>query len=244
MKLSLLAEETDFLVVDKPAGLLVHPTNQETGSTLVDFLLSDYPSLKSIGENPERPGIVHRLDREVSGLMVIPKTQVMFVHLKKQFAEHQVKKEYLALVHGRLPKEEGEINFVIARSRRGGRMAARPPSQEGREARTRYEVEQRFPQATLARVFPETGRTHQIRAHFHALGHPLVGDRLYRLKKQRRKELQKYKSETIQKLGSLEIPRLMLHATKLSFLDLAGQVRDFTSPLPPEFKKFLDQLSK
>lgn len=240
--MKIIRETPDFIVIEKPAGLLVHPTVHHEGPTLVDELVAHYPKIKQVGDNHERPGIVHRLDREVSGLMVIAKTPEMFEHLKQQFAGRTVHKEYLALIHGKLPKDEGEIGFVIARSRRGGRMAARPSSQEGREAKTTYEVTRRFPNATLVRVLPETGRTHQIRAHFHALGHPLVGDRLYRTKRQRRKELQKFKGEETQMLGKQKIPRLMLHATRLSFPDLDGKIQTFESSIPPEFNAFLNSL--
>ncbi len=240
--LKIIAETPDYLVIEKPTGLLVHPTVHHEGPTLVDELVRLYPKIKKVGDDPTRPGIVHRLDREVSGLMVVAKTQPMFEYLKEQFAGRTIHKEYLALVHGKLSKDEGEIDFVIARSRHGGRMAARPSSQEGRTAKTMYDVVERFPNATLVRVMPETGRTHQIRAHFHALGHPLVGDRLYRTKKQRRKELLKSKGEDVQTLGKFTIPRLMLHATKLSFPDLEEKIQTFESTPPSEFSNFIKTL--
>lgn len=240
--MKIIDETPNFLVIEKPAGLLVHPTVHHEGPTLVDKLVAHYPKIKKVGDDPERPGIVHRLDREVSGLMVVAKTPEMFEHLKQQFAGRTIHKEYIALVCGKLSKDEGKIDFVIARSRRGGRMAARPSSQDGREAKTHYEVIERFPNATLVRVMPETGRTHQIRAHFHALGHPLVGDRLYRTKKQRRKELQKFKDEETQMLGKQKITRLMLHATTLSFPDLEGKIKTFESSPPAEFLNFIKTL--
>lgn len=226
--LTIIAETNDYLVIDKPAGLLVHPATKYTEPTLVDALLRHDPVIKTIGENPNRPGIVHRLDRGASGVMVIAKTQAMFEHLKAQWRTRAVHKEYYALVHGKLSKPIGSISFSIARSRRGGRMAARPSSQDGRAAQTNFEALKEFPTATLVKVTPETGRTHQIRAHFHALGHPLVGDPLYRTKMQRKKDRETKKS-------SGGTPRLMLHATKLTFTDLHGNPQTFSSPLPPEF---------
>lgn len=255
MALKIIKETPEFIIIDKPTGLLTHsdtplrpgsakttPGEQGSGGlsseapkakedkkskepTLVDLLLKKYPGLAKIGD-PERPGIVHRLDKETSGLLVVARTPEMFEHLKKAFASREVKKEYTLLVHGKLSKDEGEIDFVIARSRRGGRMAARPTSQEGRGAKTSYEAIKQLPNKTLVRAMPETGRTHQIRAHFHALGHPIVGDPLYKTKKQRRKDLQKPQKTS----------RMMLHATKLSFPDLSGKIQTFKSPLPEDFK--------
>lgn len=225
--LKIIAETNDFLIIEKPAGLLVHPTDTSRESTLIDSLIVYEPKIKKIGEDPKRPGIVHRLDREVSGIMVVAKTQKMFNHLKGQFAERKIKKEYTALVKGKLIKDADEINFTIGHKEGSSRMAARPASGNDREAVTKYEVLKRFTGSTLVLVKPETGRTHQIRSHFHALGHPIVGDTIYRLKKQSPKP---------------EAPRLMLHATKLSFFDLSGVEQTFESPLPKEFTEFINQL--
>lgn len=234
--LIVIAEEPDFLIIEKPAGLLVHPTDTSTEPTLVDALLAHDPAIAKVGDDPKRAGIVHRLDKLVSGVMVIAKTQEMFRHLKAQFAARDIEKEYLALAHGKVKQESGEITFPIGRSRRGGRMAARPLDAEGREAKTNYEIIERFANATLLRVRPETGRTHQIRAHFHALGYPLVGDPLYRPKSQR------HIGKKPQRLGQIEIPRLMLHATMLSFTDVQGEQRNFETPPPAEFNEFLKKL--
>ncbi|MBI4280636.1 RluA family pseudouridine synthase [Candidatus Uhrbacteria bacterium] len=248
--LEIIAEESEFLVINKPTGLLAHPTDHHQEPTLVDALVKYDPAIANVGPNRRRPGLVHRLDRLVSGVMVVAKTNPMFAHLKKQFADRQVKKEYIALVEESLPKDAGEITLAIGRSRRGGRMAARPSDASGatrrvvldermankgsptyvgkdREAKTSYEVIKRLPRATLVRVMPKTGRTHQIRAHFHALGHPIVGDPLYRTKAQRHKS-----TEAQSKMA----PRLMLHAQKLSFTDLAGNFQTFEAPLPKEFQ--------
>jgi 23S rRNA pseudouridine1911/1915/1917 synthase len=226
-KLEIIAETTNYIVLNKPAGLLVHKTDTSHEPTLVDALLAHIPIIKEVGENQTRPGIVHRLDREASGVMVVAKTQAMFGHLKEQFASRTVQKTYTTLVHGVLTKDEDEITLAIGRSEHGGRMAARPASQEGKESITRYEVVKRFVNFTLVLAFPLTGRTHQIRAHFHAIGHPIAGDPLYRTKKQKEKM----------------IPRLMLHATKLSFTDLAEKTHTFESPLPDIFVTFVSTLN-
>ncbi|MDP2918222.1 MAG: RluA family pseudouridine synthase [bacterium] len=226
--LKVIAETNDFIIIEKPTGLLVHPTDTGRESTLIDSLIAYEPKIKKVGEDPKRPGIVHRLDREVSGVMVIAKTQKMFNHLKEQFAERKMKKEYTALVKGKLIKDTDEINFTIGHKEGSGRMAARPALGDDREAVTKYEVLKRFANSTLVLVKPETGRTHQIRAHFHALGHPIVGDTIYRLKRQSREP---------------EAPRLMLHATKLSFSDLSDTEQTFESPLPKKFAEFIEQLN-
>lgn len=224
----IIKETKDWLVIDKPTGLLVHPTIAEETDTLVDWLVEHDPKIGKIGEDPSRPGIMHRLDREVSGLMVVAKTQDAFDSLKKQFAEHTTTKNYLALAHGSLPKDEGEIKFKIARSKQGGRMAARPEGDEqGKAAWTHYKVLKRFKNATLVELEIMSGRTHQIRAHLFALGCPIVGDELYT-----RKDIKPIKTD-----------RLMLQAVKLEFDDPATAERQtFSLPADPAFEKVTSKL--
>jgi 23S rRNA pseudouridine1911/1915/1917 synthase len=199
-------------------------------------LLKKYPELKTVGEDPVRPGIVHRLDKEASGLLVIARTQPMFELLKEQFKNRTIEKEYMVLVHGRVAKDEDTISFPIARSESFDRMAAIPklergqPTSEGKEALTEFLVEQRFVNFTLLRVKIHTGRMHQIRAHFLAYNHPVVGDPLYFQKKR--------KNTWDKKLG-----RLFLHCTKLAFKDLNDEQKEFTSPLPKELETFLSSLT-
>lgn len=231
--LDIIHEEHDFLVINKPAGLLVHPTETSTEPTLTDALIAHDPALAEVGD-PGRPGLVHRLDRDTSGIMVIPRTPEMYTLLKDAFANREVKKEYLALVSGKLPKDVGEITFSIGRSRRSGRMAVRGADEEGRAAKTAYEVLRRWPHQTLVRVMPETGRMHQIRAHFLALGHPIVGDSVYRTRWQKKREIQRDPKRP------KKIQRLMLHAQKISFTDRTGTQRSFETPLPDAFQKFLN----
>lgn len=237
--IKVIAEEPDYVVIEKPAGLLVHPNwipglallaRDDNRHTLTDWIREHYPECASVGDKPnERPGIVHRLDKDASGLMVVARTQPMFEHLKRQFMQHEIYKEYCALAHDTLPVEAGTIDFPIMRSTQEARMAARPVSQGGKEARTDYEVTERYTNATLVRVMPKTGRTHQIRVHFFALGYPLVGDPLYFNKKDKRKL-------------DAALGRLFLHATKLRFANLTGETVEYENELPEELKKFLETL--
>lgn len=223
-----VAAEDDFLVLEKPAGLLVHPADSAPNEpTLVDWLREKYPQVKKVGDDPEmRAGIVHRLDREASGLMVVALTQDFFEHVKAQFQAHTVTKIYSVLVYGRMINNFGEINLAIGRQKNSGRMVARPEYDEAsRAAKTEYLVTARFGNATLLDVTIHTGRTHQIRVHLFSLNYPVVGDLLYHPK------------QTAKSFPAA--PRLFLHAAKLAFTDLAGARREFTAPLPPELASYL-----
>lgn len=205
-------ESKDFVAVDKPAGLLVHRVPNQTASdepTLAGWALKRYPETRNVGDDPSvRPGIVHRLDKETSGIMLIARTQTAFDHLKTLFQSRGIKKEYLVLVWGVVPERTGTIRKSISlkpgtvkRSVHGGKME--------KEAVTRYElkrhIERDGEQFSLLSVFPETGRTHQIRVHLASIGHPVVGDTLYGRKRE-----------------PAWVKRLMLHALALSFKDLHG----------------------
>lgn len=225
----LINETDDYLVVEKPAGLVVHPAPGVDEPTLVDGLIAHYPELAQIGNHPLRPGIVHRLDREVSGVMVVARTAAMFQHLTTAFAARQVAKQYTALVVGHVAQPEGTITFPLSRGHgRRGRVAARPAAgDDTREAVTHYTVRQQFQQAALLDIAIATGRTHQIRAHLAALGHPIVGDQVYRPKS----------------LAFKASPgRIFLHAATLAFNDLHGARQTFTSPLPAKLQQFLTHL--
>jgi 23S rRNA pseudouridine1911/1915/1917 synthase len=233
----IVAKTDDYIVVEKPTGLLTHPTMADEKNSLSGWLVKKYPEIKKVGDDPElRPGIVHRLDKEASGLLVVARTQKMFDHLKEQFKNRTIEKEYYALVHDQVARDWEILNFPIARSETSDRMAARPIRadeiiEEGeKDAKTEFMVEKRFVNFTLLRVTLHTGRMHQIRVHFLAYNHPLVGDPLYIQKKRKR--------AWDDKLG-----RLFLHSTKLSFTDLNGEKQNFESPMPPELNKFLEQLS-
>jgi len=222
-------ETKDYLVIEKPSGLLVHPAPSQKTSTLVDFLVKHAPEIKKVGDAKERPGIVHRLDREASGLMVVAKSKKMFEHLKKQFQTHDIAKEYLALVYGKVVKDFDAINTAIGRKKGRGRMSARAKAQEGdKDAVSHYDVLERFPQATLVKVRTETGRMHQVRVHMKSIGHSLVGDSLYGTPKQ----------ETT----SLRNVRLFLHAATLGFTDLDGRRHEYRSELPADLHGVLEKL--
>ncbi|MEK7680470.1 MAG: RluA family pseudouridine synthase [Patescibacteria group bacterium] len=226
----IIAETPDYIVIEKPTGMLTHPTMANETNTLTNFLLEKYPKIKNIGEDPARPGIVHRLDKEASGLIVVAKTQKMFNHLKEQFKNRTIEKEYFALVHGKVARDCGEITFPIARSK--DRMAAVPESQEkdgAKEAKTEFTIEKQFVNFTLLKIKILTGRMHQIRVHMLAYNHPLVGDPLYFQKKQ--------KKTWDKKLG-----RLFLHSAKLGFVDLEGKKQTFESPMQKELEEFLKLL--
>jgi len=223
----------DYLVINKPAGLAVHGKND---FTLADWLKTNYPKIKSVGDDPERPGIVHRLDKDVSGLMVIALNQKSFASLKKQFQERNIIKEYIGLTHGQISKEYGLINFPIRRSADGYKMAALPltfrgaASNAGREAITEFEVIKKLVNYTLLKIKIKTGRTHQIRVHLAAYDHPLVGDNIYATAKTRIQN---------KKLG---LGRVFLVADRLSFIDLTGDRQDFKINLTLELKNLLKKV--
>lgn len=223
----------DFIVIEKPSGLLTHPVDaHDKTSTLAEWVTTQYPEIKNVGDDALRPGIIHRLDKEVSGLMLIARTQFAFDYFKQQFTDRLIKKEYTALAHGVLEKSHDTINFRVTRSKRTGAMASLPvSSSEGKEAATEYDVRQKFTHATLVSVFPLTGRTHQIRVHFFAINHPLVGDPLY-------------KSSTNSDALDSHVSRIFLHSTQLTFTDPYGETHTYSSPLPNELQQCLNNLTK
>jgi 23S rRNA pseudouridine1911/1915/1917 synthase len=225
--IQIIHEDENILVINKPAGLLTHPRSEKLikqEPTVSAWLTKKYPKTKKVGDKPElRPGIVHRLDKEASGIMVLAKTQKAYDHLKEQFHNHTVKKEYLVLTYGKVAAETGRIEFAIGRAKDKGMMAARPLGEEGKTAETNFDIIKRFPNCTLLRATPKTGRTHQIRVHFFAFDHPLVGDPLYQMRK----------------YVPISTGRLMLHAHKLTIKDMSGETKTFEAKIPAEFNKFL-----
>jgi 23S rRNA pseudouridine1911/1915/1917 synthase len=219
--LNIIYEDNDLLVVDKPAGLTVHPAPGHPGHTLVNAILSHFPGLADISDSL-RPGIVHRLDKDTSGVMVVAKNGPAQQNLSDQFKAHSVVKAYLVLVKGRLTPEEGIIEAPMGRdSRNRKRMAV---VTEGREARTEYRVIKYLGNYTLLEVMPETGRTHQIRVHLSAIGYPVVGDSVYGVK-------------------SPYLSRQFLHASRLGFKHPStGEYIEFTSELPPDLVQALKDI--
>ena len=220
--LDVVYEDDDLLVVNKPAGMVVHPAAGHHAGTLVNALLARYPGL-AVGE-AGRPGIVHRLDRDTSGLIVVAKTEAALEHLRAQFRGRHVKKTYLALVHGRPPTPEGIVQAPLGRDpRQRKRMAV---VAGGRPARTGFRVIEGLSDYTLLSVALETGRTHQIRVHLAWLGVPVVGDGVYGRRRNR-----------------LGLARQFLHAWRLSFERPGGQgVIELEAPLPADLRGVLEAL--
>lgn len=227
--LQIIKETPSWIVVYKPCGLLMHPDHDHTGETLIDAVIAHAPEVAKVGEEPDRPGIVSRLDKDVSGLVVIAKTQKAFEELKRQFAQREVKKIYTALVHGEMEQDEGDLKFRIARSSSKARMSAIPENSDaGQAAWTHYDTLKRLEGASLLRIQILSGRTHQIRAHFFASEHPIVGDVLYKLKKVKR---------------NIQSPRLLLQSTELTFTDPdSKEIQSFTVPLDDDFQAVIDSL--
>ncbi len=227
VSLEVVYEDTDIVVVDKPAGLVVHPGGGNEAGTLVNGLLARYPEVAAVGD-PQRPGIVHRLDKDTTGLLVVARTGAAYDTLVQMLGARRVERVYVALVWGEPEAPRGVIDAPLGRSpRRATRMAV---SVEGKEARTRYAVQQSFRDPTrcsLVECHLETGRTHQIRVHLAAIGHPVVGDRDYGGAR-----------------SPLPSPRPLLHAHRLAFVHpTTGEPLSFTSPVPDDMAAVVAGLS-
>jgi len=228
--LKIAYEDKDIAVIDKPAGLLTHPTLSQRRHTLVNALVHRYPNIVGVGENPLRPGIVHRLDKDTSGLLVVAKNQNAFMFLKEQFMKRGVIKKYLALVEG-IPKEKGGIIKYQIRPSKKNRLRKVAVLKEDisgkksvRAAETSYKVIKQVGETfSLVEAMPKTGRTHQIRVHLAAIGHPVVGDKLYGAKSGLAK-------------------RQLLHAAYLSFTAPSGKKIALESDLPNDFQAAINYL--
>ncbi len=244
MEPNIIYEDSDILILNKPSGLMVHPASssvvdmsdgKSSEPTLAHWIIEHYPALAEVGEiqldahgEPLlRPGIVHRLDRETSGVIVIAKTQESFFFLKEQFKNREIEKTYCALVYGVVQKDEGRIDAPIGRSRVDGRFTAVRPGNKTREALTEYRVREHFSEYTVLTVTPRTGRTHQIRVHLKSIGHPVVCDHLYTPKR-------------LCPVAGLN--RLGLHAEALRLKLPSGEERRFVAPLPSDFAEALEAL--
>jgi 23S rRNA pseudouridine1911/1915/1917 synthase len=228
LPLAIVYEDDDLVVVDKPAGMVVHIGAGVKSGTLVNALLHHIGALSTAG-GELRPGIVHRLDRMTSGLVIVAKNDFAHRALAAAFKEREIRKTYLALVHGRIVKDEGEISRAVGRDPiRRVRMKA--GGLAPREAITHYRVLQRFPHFTLVEVQPRTGRTHQIRVHLATLGHPVVGDTLYGAPGKLRLAGREEKT----------LARTFLHAAALGFRHpRTGQELNLAAALPEELEMFL-----
>jgi 23S rRNA pseudouridine1911/1915/1917 synthase len=220
--IKIIYQDSDLLVLDKPAGLVVHPAPGHPSHTLVNAILAQCPDLAGIGGSL-RPGIVHRLDKNTSGLMMVAKNDRAHENLSAQIKSHSIIKRYLALVCGHLSPEKGAIEAPIGRHPKDRKRMT--VVSDGRQARTEYQVLKYLNEYTLLQVQPETGRTHQIRVHLSAIGYPIFGDLIYGK-------------------GSPLLKRHFLHAHYLSFrLPSSGEFAEFHSELPQELEQVLEILS-
>jgi 23S rRNA pseudouridine1911/1915/1917 synthase len=241
----ILADQGDLLVIQKPVGLVVHPTGKTDEPTVIDWIRRHYPDIEGVGEpmtlmdgtSIDRPGIVHRLDRDTSGVMLIAKTKAMHAWLKEQFMQRKMKKEYRAFVHGIIVEDTGKIDRAIGRSASDFRRfsAQRGAKGEMRDAITRYTVLARLTENKQQRadwnrngysyvaLFPLTGRTHQLRVHMKSITHPIIADALY-----------------AGALGTgLDFTNLALHAFRISVPLPGGAVQTFEAPLREDFIRAL-----
>jgi len=238
--LDIVYEDVDLLVVNKPAGMVVHPAYGHRTGTLVNAVLAHCPGITGVGDTL-RSGIVHRLDKDTSGLIIVAKNDAARQHLQQQFKRREVKKVYLALVEGHLEPVQGLIEAPIGRDpRRRKRMAVVRVEEGGREARTKYQVMEYFTLQvggvshlyTLVEVRPVTGRTHQVRVHFAFIGHPLVGDPVYGFRKRRLAEY-----------GLPPLDRQFLHAQSLGFyLPHSNEYVELRAELPTDLREVLERL--
>lgn len=217
-------QNREFIVIDKPAGLAVHPGVGIEEKTLVDFLVEKFPEISNVGDEPGiRPGIVHRLDRDTSGVMIVARNQKMFEYLKNLFKERRVEKKYIALVHEKMKEKEGEIEGEMGRSKKDFRkqslVRGKVRVRKERYSLTIYKKLKEFDKYSLLEVYPKTGRMHQIRVHLHSIGHPIVGDKKY----------------TFKKYKKLQFPGMYLHSASVSFQGADGKQYFFESSLPRIF---------
>ena len=227
---SIVYEDPHILVINKPSGLITHPKNSEDNQdSVTGWLVEKYPEIKTVGEDPLRPGLVHRLDKDTSGLLVIAKTQNSFIYLKNLFQDRKIKKFYLALVVGRPKESKGIIDAPMGRigMKRTTQVRGNKKLKDKKEAVTEYGTLKNFKDFTLLEVSPHTGRTHQIRVHLKSIGNPVAGDPLYGHKK----------------LTAPKQPeRLFLHAYKLQFVSPDGKSLALETDLPNDLQKFINEL--
>lgn len=236
MEIKVLYEDSNILVINKPSGIMVHGDGRTKEKTVVDWFISKYPESEGVGEPAKdqkgnyinRSGVVHRLDKETSGALILVKTQEAFENIKSQFQTNSIEKEYHAFVYGSVKLDSGTINRPIGRSSSDFRKwsAQRGARGELREAITDYKVIIRSNKYSFVYAFPKTGRTHQIRVHFKAINYPLVCDGLYAPKVE----------------NQLGFKRLALHAYSVSFMDKRGEKMKVIAPYPQDFEMALERL--
>lgn len=229
MQLKIIYEDASLLIVDKPPGMPVFREGPGEGMYVAEALSSQYPELLKLGEE-YRYGIVHRLDKDTSGVLLVAKTKESFQHFQEQFKERKAKKTYVSLVVGNLKEKEGVIEGKLGRSpndRRKQKVFADPAPESAREATTAYKVLEEFPEFTLLEASPKTGRKHQIRAHLAHIHHPIAGDKLYGFKNQ----------------GVPQgLERQFLHASSLKIRMENGKEKEFHAEIPEDLQAVLNTL--
>ncbi len=226
---AIIYQDKDLLVINKPAGLIVFPEGNVKEKTLIDYLLEDYPELKNCGQIP-RYGVIHRLDKDTSGVILIAKTDEALIFFQKQFKTRAVLKTYIALVNGVMKENSGMIKGLMGRGKDGKKQVlvtgiiAKPGL---RESKTYWKVFKRFQGYTLIFARPKTGRKHQIRVHMASIGHPIAGDKLYCFKNH---------------IAPKGLNRQFLHSFKITIKGMDGLTLSFIAPLPEELKTILNNL--
>lgn len=224
--------DENIIVINKPSGVQVHPSASETRSTIANGLISEFPEIAGVGDESSdtdlRPGIVHRLDKDTSGVMVVARNQKSFDELKRMFQDREVQKKYWAVVYGKFDEKEGVIEAPIARasSYKKQVIAGERTKTKIREAVTLYKVLRESEEYSLVEVMPRTGRMHQIRLHMLHIGHPIVGDTVYTTKEIKKNEH--------------PISRQLLHAKEIDF-NLFGKDYHFQAPIPEDFDDFMER---
>jgi len=234
-EIEIIYEDDDVIVLNKPAGVLSQNAESSKSPSISDFLVKHFPEIKNVGEDEMRFGVVHRLDKDTSGVIITAKNNKAFEFLKDQFKNRKTRKIYTALVYGNIEPKEGEINFKIGRSKTNPNMQTvidtkKKENIKAREARTVYKTIKNLEDYSLLEASPKTGRMHQIRVHLKAIGYPIVGDRKYFFKKYRNK--------------STELNRQFLHAKELKTELPNKKKMRFKAKLPDDLKNFLDKIKK
>lgn len=229
MKINLIYQDENILVIDKPAGINVHPANPKQKDALTNILLKQFPEIKNVGDDPLRPGIVHRLDKDTSGLLIVARNNSAFDFIKQQFQDRIIEKKYLALVFGHVKDKKGTITKSISASKKDHRKRSALLDEKSKPAWTEYQVREYFDGYTLLEAYPKTGRTHQIRIHLASIGHPIAGDKQYQFKRQ---------------TPPSDLNRQFLHAFYLKFQLPSGKMIEFRSELPDDLREVLNKLKK
>jgi len=230
VNVKVIYENENLIVLNKPAGLLVHADSKNCENTLIEQLLLEFPEVAGVGDSPsgrlERPGIVHRLDRDTSGVILIARNQKYFQYLKDLFRDHKIKKVYRAIAVGPFKEKTGTIDAPIS-IKAGSTKRTVYKGKNTKMATTKYRVLKGLGRFSYIEIYPETGRTHQIRVHLNSIGHPIAGDKLYGGKR-----------------TAQAAERQMLHAYSIEFPIEPGKNMAVTADLPEDFSKFLASLEK